>query len=110
MFSMMMIDASTIAPMATAMPPSDMMFAVRCCSNIGMNARSTPTGSVRIGMSALRAWSRKTKMMTLTTIISSMSVCRERGDRVFDQLRAVVRRDDRDARREGSAGSRGAAP
>ena len=30
MFSMMMIDASTIAPMATAMPPSDMMFAVRC--------------------------------------------------------------------------------
>ena len=30
MFSMMMIEASTIAPIATAMPPSDMMFAVRC--------------------------------------------------------------------------------
>jgi hypothetical protein len=30
MFSMMMIDASTIAPIATAIPPSDMMFAVRC--------------------------------------------------------------------------------
>ena len=30
MFSMMMIDASTIAPIATATPPSDMMFAVRC--------------------------------------------------------------------------------
>ena len=27
-FSMMTIDASTIAPMATAMPPSDMMLAV----------------------------------------------------------------------------------
>jgi hypothetical protein len=29
MFSMMMIDASTMAPIATAMPPSDMMLAVR---------------------------------------------------------------------------------
>ena len=28
MFSIMMIEASTIAPIATAMPPSDMMFAV----------------------------------------------------------------------------------
>ena len=29
MFSMMMIEASTMAPMATAMPPSDMMLMVR---------------------------------------------------------------------------------
>ena len=49
MFSMMMIDASTIAPIATAMPPSDMMFAVRCCSTIGMNARSTPIGQRQDG-------------------------------------------------------------
>ena len=30
MFSITMIEASTIAPIATAIPPSDMMFAVRC--------------------------------------------------------------------------------
>ncbi len=30
-FSTRMIDASTIAPIATAMPPSDMMFAVMPC-------------------------------------------------------------------------------
>ena len=29
MFSIMMIEASTMAPMATAMPPSDMMLMVR---------------------------------------------------------------------------------
>ncbi len=76
MFSMMMIDASTIAPIATAMPPSDMMFAVRCCSTIGMNASKTPSGSVRIGISALRTCSRNTKITTLTTTISSISVWR----------------------------------
>ena len=61
-FSTMMIAASTIAPIAIAMPPSDMMFAVRCCAAIGMNASSTAIGSVRIGISALRTCSRKTKM------------------------------------------------
>ena len=50
-----------------------------------------------MGMSALRAWSKKTKMTTLTTIISSMSVCRSVCDRFFDELRSIVRRDDRDA-------------
>ena len=30
MFSMMMTEPSTMAPIATAIPPSDMMFAVRC--------------------------------------------------------------------------------
>ena len=74
MFSMMMIEASTIAPIATAIPPSDMILAVRCCAFIGMNASRTPRGSVRIGMIALRTWSRNRKMMAATTIISSISV------------------------------------
>ena len=82
MFSIMMIDASTMAPMATAMPPSDMMLAVSPWKNIGMNASSTPIGRVRIGTSALRTWSRNRKMMRLTTIISSISVRRSVVDRV----------------------------
>ncbi len=74
MFSIKMIDASTIAPIATTMPPSDMMFAVSPWKYMGMNASRTAKGSVRMGMSALRTWSRKRKMTTLTTIISSRSV------------------------------------
>jgi hypothetical protein len=69
-----MIEASTIAPIATAIPPSDMMFAPSPCADIGRNARSTATGSVRIGTSALRAWRRKSRITALTTRISSTSV------------------------------------
>ena len=36
-----MIEASTIAPIATAMPPSDMMLAVSPWYDIGTNASST---------------------------------------------------------------------
>ena len=39
-FSTRMIEASTMAPMAMAMPPSDMMLAVSCCCCIGMKASS----------------------------------------------------------------------
>jgi hypothetical protein len=75
-FSTRMTAASTMAPIATAMPPSDMMLAVSPCPSIGMNDRSTATGSVTMGTSALRAWSRNRKMTRLTTIISSISVRR----------------------------------
>ena len=75
-FSIRMIDASTIAPIATAIPPSDMMFAVRCWNAIGRNASTTPSGRVRIGTIALRTWSRNTKMISATTTISSISVVR----------------------------------
>src|SRR5437764_75403 len=36
-FSIMTIAESTIAPMAMAMPPNDMMFEVTCIHHIGMN-------------------------------------------------------------------------
>ena len=45
--------ASTIAPMAIAMPPSDMMFDVTPVPYIGMKDRMTAIGIVRIGMIAL---------------------------------------------------------
>ena len=74
MFSIRMIEASTIAPIATTIPPRDMMFAVNPWNTIGMNASNTASGSVKIGISALRTWSRNRKMTTLTTIISSIRV------------------------------------
>jgi len=76
MFSTRMIEASTIAPIATASPPSDMMFAVSPWYDIGMKARSTPTGIIKMGMRALRTWRRKTKITNETISISSISARR----------------------------------
>jgi hypothetical protein len=73
-FSIRMIEASTIAPIATAMPPRDMMLAVMPWATIGTKASTTPIGIVRIGTSALRAWSRKPKITSETISISSISV------------------------------------
>ena len=47
------IAASTSSPIAIAMPPSDMMFAVIPSARNGMNATRTATGMVMSGMSAL---------------------------------------------------------
>ena len=71
----MMIEASTIAPIATAMPPSDMMFAVSPWRAMGMKARMTAIGSERIGMRALRKWNRKNTITALTMSISCSSSC-----------------------------------
>ncbi len=70
------ISASTVAPMAMAMPPSDMIVAGTPSSRIGMKAASTARGRERIGSSALRRCSRKSAMTAATTIISSTRVCR----------------------------------
>ena len=75
-FSTTMIAASTIAPIATAIPPSDMMFAFRPWYSIGTNASATPIGITRIGISALRTCRRNTRITIETTIISSTSVSR----------------------------------
>src|ERR1039457_6885823 len=45
--------ASTMAPMAIAMPPRDMMLAVIPIMRIGMNEIITATGMVIIGIAAL---------------------------------------------------------
>ena len=52
MFSIITIAASIIAPMAMAMPPSDMMSAPTPTQRIAMKAMRMPIGSVRIATSA----------------------------------------------------------
>ena len=68
--------ASTMAPIATAMPPSDMMLAVSPSARMGMKASSTAIGMVKIGMSALGRCQRKRRMTPLTMRSSSTSVWR----------------------------------
>ena len=70
MFSIITIAASIIAPIAIAMPPSDMMSAPTGTNRIAMNAISIPTGSVRIATSAELACKRNT-MHTIATMIPS---------------------------------------
>ena len=67
--------ASTMAPMATAIPPSDMMFAVSPMARMGMNDSTTAMGMVKIGMMALGMCQRNTRMTRLTMRSSSQRVC-----------------------------------
>ena len=53
-FSTITIAASTMAPMAIAIPPSDMMFEVTFRYAIGMKDSRTATGRIRITTKALR--------------------------------------------------------
>ena len=66
--------ASTIAPMAIAMPPSDMALALMPCCCITMKAASTPSGSETMATSALRRWNRNTRQTSATTANSSSSL------------------------------------
>ncbi len=66
--------ASTMAPMAMAMPPRLMMLEFMPSARMAMNAISTPTGSIRIATSALRTCSRKTTHTSATMMLSSVSV------------------------------------
>ncbi len=66
--------ASTIAPIAIAMPPSDMMFDVSPMAFIGMNEIMMAIGIVKTGMIALGKCHRKIRMISATMIISSISV------------------------------------
>ena len=70
----MMITASTMAPMAMAMPPSDMMLAVMPIPRKGMNAISTAIGIVSIGMSALGMCHKNSSTTSDTVMITSITV------------------------------------
>ena len=70
-FSIITIAASTIAPIAIAMPPSDMMSAFTPCARITTNAASTPSGSETTATSAERRCSRKARQTIATTANSS---------------------------------------
>jgi hypothetical protein len=57
-FSIITMAASTMAPIAIAMPPRLMMLEFMPSARMAMKAISTPTGSIRIATSALRTCSR----------------------------------------------------
>ena len=63
--------ASTMAPMAMAIPPSDMMLEVTPVIFMGMKAIRTVMGMVKIGIKALGICQRKIKITRLTIPISS---------------------------------------
>ena len=86
----MTMAASTITPIAIAMPPSDMMLASRPCRYMTMKASRIETGIDRIATNAERKWKRKTTQTSATMIDSSISVWVSVVDRALDQRRAVV--------------------
>ena len=63
-----------MAPMAMAMPPSDMTFAVTPCHDMIANAPSTPRGSATIAASAARTCRRKIRTTSATAMLSSTSL------------------------------------
>ena len=73
-FSIITIAASTIAPIAMAMPPRLIRFEFIPSRRIAMKAISTPTGSIRIATSAERTCIRKITQTAATIRLSSSSV------------------------------------
>ncbi len=76
MFSIITIAPSIIAPMAIAIPPSDMMSAPTPTQRMAMNAIRMPTGRVTSATSAERAWSRNATQTRPTMTLSSSSFSR----------------------------------
>ena len=73
-FSTMTTASSQSAPMAMAMPASDMMFAVSPMKYIGMNASATAMGNVTIARAAPPKSRRNTITINETMIDSSTIV------------------------------------
>ncbi len=73
-FSIITIAASIMAPIAMAIPPSDMMLAFMPSQRITASAASMPRGRVAMATRALRAWRRNTTHTSATIIDSSISV------------------------------------
>ena len=69
--SIITISASTVAPMAMAMPPRLMMVAGMSNSTMGMKESATAMGMEMMGRSAERKWKRKTITTSATTMASS---------------------------------------
>ena len=110
MFSIITIAASIIAPMAIAMPPSDMMSALTPIQRIARKASRMPSGSVMIATSAERACSRKTRQTSATIEALLEQLALQRRDRAVDQVAPVVDRPDHDARAADPPRSRRASP
>ena len=76
MFSIMTIAASTMAPIAIAIPPRLMMLAFTPIQRMTMNERRMPSGSVTIATSADRKCSRNSSATAATMSDSSTSFSR----------------------------------
>ena len=73
-FSIITIAASTMAPMAMAMPPRLMIFELSPIRCMAIIAISTPMGNMTMATRALRACSRNTMHTSATMTLSSISV------------------------------------
>ena len=100
-FSIMTMAASTMAPMAMAMPPRLMMLELMPSQRMAMKAISTPTGSIRIATSALRTCSRNSTQTSGDDQRLLDQRALQRFDGALDQFRAVV--DGADAHALGQA-------
>ena len=72
----MMMAESTIAPIAIAIPPSDMMLEVTFIHHIGMNDRIIAIGRVMIATRDERTCHKKTTQTNATMMLSSISFSR----------------------------------
>ncbi len=85
----MMMAESTIAPIAIAMPPSDMMLLVRPSFSMGRKERMIAIGRVTIATKAERRCQRKTTQTNATTMLSSISFhCRVEMEFLISVLRS----------------------
>ena len=65
--------ASTIAPMAMAIPPKDMMLALTPCQFMTVKAARMPSGRLTMATNADRKWNRNRAQTRVTTMNSSIS-------------------------------------
>ncbi len=96
-FSIITIAASTIAPIAMAIPPKDMMLAFTPCTRMTSKAASTPRGKVTIATSADRTCQQKQPADDRDDDELLDQLARQILHRAVDQLRAVIGGDDLDA-------------
>ena len=73
-FSIITIAASIMAPMAMAIPPSDMMLALTPTQRVAARAMRIPSGRIAMATTALRTWSKNTMHTRATMTDSSNSV------------------------------------
>ena len=73
MFSIITMAASTIAPIAMAIPPSDMMLAPTPCCCMMTKAARMPIGRTTIATSEERRCSKKSRQTSATASDSSIS-------------------------------------
>jgi len=93
-FSTRTIDESTITPIASTIPPSDMILDVIPKTYIRMKLRRMDNGSSMRIRTMERKCSRNTVTTRATMMLASISARFNVTDRGLDQRRAIVRSSD----------------